>query len=300
MFPMGIAITPDGSRAYIANFAASTVSVIDTTTNQVVGAPIAVGMTPMGIAITPNGSRAYVANFGSSNLSVIATQTNTVAGAPIVVGTQPRSVAITPDQPPKASLKTLPSGLRATLKGDGSSDPDGQVATYSWDFGDGKSATTTTLAVKHTYKKVGEFTARLTLTDNEGCSTAFVFTGQTASCNGSSVASVTRRVATMKLGRLKRNTEDGTAILAVKVPGKGKLKLSGKGVAKQRTAARASSLAKAVKHRGTVKLRIKAKGKAKRKLDRTGRVKVKVKVTFKPKGGDPNTQSKRIKLIERP
>jgi hypothetical protein len=84
------------------------------------------------------------------------------------------------------------------------------------------------------------------------------------------------------------------------VPGKGTLKLSGKGVAKQRPGARASSLAKPVRHKGTVRVRIKAKCKAKRKLDRSGKAKLKIKVTFKPKGGDPNTQSKRIKLIERP
>ena len=55
--PEAIAITPDGSRAYVANglFNSKTVSVIDTATNAVVGAPITVGEGPSGIAITPDG-----------------------------------------------------------------------------------------------------------------------------------------------------------------------------------------------------------------------------------------------------
>jgi hypothetical protein len=47
-----------------------------------------------------------------------------------------------------------------------------------------------------------------------------------------------------------------------------------------------------------VKLRIRAKGKEKRKLNRGGKVKLKGNVTFTPTGGDPNSQSKRTKLIK--
>jgi YVTN family beta-propeller protein len=299
-FPQAIAITPDGSRAYVASVGgANTVSVIDTRTNTTLGIPIPVGDTPRGVAVIPDGSRVYVANGGSSSLSIINTPTNAVIGS-VPAGTAPFGIAITPDQPPKASLKTQAKGLNVTLKGGGSSDPDGKVGTYSFGFGDGRSAQTTAPTAKHTYRKVGEFKVSLTVSDNEGCSTSFVFTGQTASCNGPSTASVTRTVATVKLGKLKRNTRNGSAILAIKVPGKGTLKLSSKGVAKQRPGARASSLAKAIKHKGTVKLRIKAKGKAKRRLDLRGKAKVKIKVTFKPKSGDPNTQTKRVRLVERP
>jgi YVTN family beta-propeller protein len=272
--------------------------VIDTATNQVVGAPITVGTSPFGIAITPDGTRAYVANNSSATVSVIYTATNQVVGAPIPVGSNPDAVAIVPDQPPQASLRTKAKGRKATLKGGASSDPDGQIAAFGFAFGDGKSAQTTTPATKHTYAKVAEFTAGLTLTDNEGCSTTLVFTGQTASCNGSAVAGASRLLAAVKLGKLKRNTEDGTAKLTVKVPGQGRLKLSGKGVVKQRPAAPDSSLAKAVKGKGRVKLRIKAKGKKKRELNRTGKVKLKVKITFRLTGGDRNIQTKKVKLIK--
>src|SRR6516164_9407280 len=60
--PAGVAVTPDGRKAYVANRAVSgTVSVIDTATNAV-SATIAVGSNPVGIAITPDGSKVYVAN----------------------------------------------------------------------------------------------------------------------------------------------------------------------------------------------------------------------------------------------
>ncbi|OQO99005.1 hypothetical protein [Saccharococcus caldoxylosilyticus] len=49
-------MTPDGTRAYVTNYGAGTVSVINTSTNTVIGAPIPVGSpTPFGIAITPSG-----------------------------------------------------------------------------------------------------------------------------------------------------------------------------------------------------------------------------------------------------
>ncbi|WP_153018047.1 hypothetical protein [Saccharococcus caldoxylosilyticus] len=52
---LDVAITPDGTRAYVANVG-NTVSVINTSTNTVIGAPIPVGSpTPFGIAITPSG-----------------------------------------------------------------------------------------------------------------------------------------------------------------------------------------------------------------------------------------------------
>ena len=53
LFPLGgIAITPDGTRAYVTNSNSNTVSVIDTATNTVV-ATVPVGVSPDGIAITP-------------------------------------------------------------------------------------------------------------------------------------------------------------------------------------------------------------------------------------------------------
>ena len=67
----------------------STVSVIATATNKVIGEPITVGNQPNGVAVTPDGSKVYVANRGSNTVSVIATATNMVIDPAITVGIQP-------------------------------------------------------------------------------------------------------------------------------------------------------------------------------------------------------------------
>jgi YVTN family beta-propeller protein len=48
----GVAITPDGSRAYITNAGSMSMSVIDTATNTVT-ATVVVGVNSLGIAISP-------------------------------------------------------------------------------------------------------------------------------------------------------------------------------------------------------------------------------------------------------
>jgi len=62
--PLAVAITPNGSFAYVTNsgwvFGSNSVSVIDTASNTVV-VTIGVGSFPVGVAITPNGAFAYVA-----------------------------------------------------------------------------------------------------------------------------------------------------------------------------------------------------------------------------------------------
>ncbi|MDI9917643.1 YncE family protein [Rhodococcus sp. IEGM 1379] len=71
--PTGVAITPDGTHAYITNRGGNTVSVIDTAhpTNPLT--TITVGTYPTGVAITPDGTRTYITNYGSNTVSVIDT-----------------------------------------------------------------------------------------------------------------------------------------------------------------------------------------------------------------------------------
>lgn len=47
---------------------------------------------------------------------------------------------------------------------------------------------------------------------------------------------------------------------------------------------------------GAVKFLIKAKGKKRKTLNEAGKVKLKPKITFTPTGGDPSTQSTKLKL----
>src|SRR3954453_7280719 len=81
-------------RAYVANNGSNNVTVIDTTTNAVVGTPIPVGAQPNGVGVDPTVHRAYVANQGSNTVTVIDTTTNAVVGAPITVGSHPAGVGI--------------------------------------------------------------------------------------------------------------------------------------------------------------------------------------------------------------
>ena len=48
----------------------------------------------------------------------------------------------------------------------GSSDPDGSIAQYLWEFGDGQSSSDAN--PQHSYSSVGDYTVQLTVTDNEG------------------------------------------------------------------------------------------------------------------------------------
>jgi hypothetical protein len=98
-------------------------------------------------------------------------------------------------------------------------------------------------------------------------------------------------------GKLRRNFHRGTAVLPANVPGPGILSLRGNGVRAQRLGG--ASASKVVAAAGTVRLRIKATGRRLRTLNRTGKSKVRVSVTFTPTGGVPNTQSRRVTLIER-
>jgi YVTN family beta-propeller protein len=101
--PNGVAITPDGTRAYVANQRDGTASVIDTAHNKVV-ATIRVGAGPAGVAIPSDGTNpsmhnapprqplAYVTNFVDNTVSVINTASNKVV-ATIRVGAGPFAVA---------------------------------------------------------------------------------------------------------------------------------------------------------------------------------------------------------------
>ena len=93
--PYKAAVTPDGTKAYVANSTGNSVSVINTSTNAVTST-IAVGSGPTGIAVSPDGTKAYVANGNDNTVSVINTSTNAVT-ATIAVGTSPKSVAVSPD-----------------------------------------------------------------------------------------------------------------------------------------------------------------------------------------------------------
>ncbi len=72
--------------------------------------------------------------------------------------------------PPVASVSANPTSgnipLVVGFDASASSDPDGSIASYSWNFGDGTAGVGAT--AQHTYTKGGNYTATLTVTDNTG------------------------------------------------------------------------------------------------------------------------------------
>ena len=67
---------------------------------------------------------------------------------------------------PTAAFTQSTSGLVASFDASGSSDSDGSIARYSWNFGDG--TTGTGKSTNHTYAAAGTYTVSLTVTDNLG------------------------------------------------------------------------------------------------------------------------------------
>ncbi len=202
----------------------------------------------------------------------------------------PITVAITPDQPPAASL-TVPAGrvrpgVPIALNASASSDSDGSIARYDWSFGDGQSAPNGGAAPMHAYAKPGSYQATVTVTDNEGCSTALLFTGQTASCSGSASASQAQPV----------NVAYPT--VRVRCPAKARPKgcrFKLQAVTKKRKGKAESSIAKSRAKAGhTALVPLKPKAKFRSKLATAGSVLVKETVTI---DGSGRTSHRKLKIV---
>ena len=68
----------------------------------------------------------------------------------------------------EASTQKGEAPLAVQFRGSSSSDVDGMIVSYAWDFGDGSSSTSSNPVVQHTYTAAGAFTARVSVTDNRG------------------------------------------------------------------------------------------------------------------------------------
>jgi YVTN family beta-propeller protein len=92
--PMGLALSPDEQRLYVANGRARTVSVVDLAAGNLV-ADVRVGARPWGIGLTADGKFAYTANGSSNDVSVVDTESLNVV-ATVRVGASPWGIAIGP------------------------------------------------------------------------------------------------------------------------------------------------------------------------------------------------------------
>jgi len=210
--PEGLAISPDGR--WIFN-AAPRVGVMVEVTGSVTGWAIGAdgaltevegfmadeGDRPIGARFAPDGRHLYISNYAKDKVFAFSIsrrgrlrKIQTVDSAGPEPGFQ--AIAILPNLGPVAAFSVQPDAARRPTRFDASasSDPDGRIARYDWDFGDGTSQQTDEPRVHHVYRAAGRYRVRLTVIDNEGCSAHLIFTGQLASCAGSGAAVAARMV----------------------------------------------------------------------------------------------------------
>jgi 6-phosphogluconolactonase (cycloisomerase 2 family) len=194
--PMGIAVTPDRSAVYVGAKAGSAGRVIGFTIGA--GGTLAAGGSwPIAgsrlryLTATPNG-RSLFATGGDAHLFDIGPGA-AIAPKPVpgVALDEPLGVVVSPNQPPIASFAAAGPGVAGTAIGfdaSGAVDPDGTIARYDWDFGDGTILMNGGPTPQHVYAGPGAYNVVLVVTDNEGASTTTIFTGGTALGNGEAAA----------------------------------------------------------------------------------------------------------------
>lgn len=75
-----------------------------------------------------------------------------------------------PNQPPTAFFTASVGALTVNFT-DNSSDPDGTIVSWAWNFGDG--GTSTTQHPSHSYASAGTYTVALTVTDDDGATNTY-------------------------------------------------------------------------------------------------------------------------------
>jgi len=112
----------------------------------------------------------YFADAATGNLMRIGFGDGVVTGSATLVATgsdwRSRALIVPDNRAPTADAVGECSFRDCEFDGTGSTDPDGTIVSYDWDFGDGSTDSGAT--VSHSYEDLGSHTATLTVTDNEG------------------------------------------------------------------------------------------------------------------------------------
>ncbi len=82
------------------------------------------------------------------------------------------------NQPPVAEFNLTVAALNATVNASASSDPDGRIVEYAWDWGDGDNASGVSAA--HSYRAPGDYAVTLRVTDDAGATATATHVAQTS------------------------------------------------------------------------------------------------------------------------
>ncbi|MBG0737867.1 PKD domain-containing protein [Paeniglutamicibacter antarcticus] len=160
----GVVVFVNGTEVGRSNMPAGPVTFntyASSTTNTATAAanPVVIDV-PVSLLVTGTNTIAaeiHLNYHGTANVSFDLTATATTSGG----GGGPVT-----NKSPVAKFTSSVSGLAASVDGSASSDPDGSLASYAWDYGDQTKGTGTTAA--HTYAAAGTYSVTLTVTDNQG------------------------------------------------------------------------------------------------------------------------------------
>lgn len=114
------------------------------------------------------------------------------------------------NQAPVAAFTPSCTGLACTFDGSASSDPDGTLASRTWDFGDGSTGSGATES--HTYASAGSYQVTLTVTDDKGSSSSRTATVVVSAANQAPTAAFTSSVSgsTVSFDAAGSTDADGT------------------------------------------------------------------------------------------
>lgn len=312
--PSGIATAPSGRHAYVGT-AAAAVNTIDVLSDTLVAPTFAQASGTSRVAVTPAGTHLYASDSQGINGTVGAFDalSGTPAGS-VTLQSNPEAMAIVPDQGPTArySKKPGPAGSPTTFDGTGSSDSDGTIARYDWNFGDGTTVADGGPKPSHVYARKGKYTATLTVTDDEGTSTQDVYTGRSLLRNGRSEAadSDTFTVPNFAFTATARRTQRVVRQRGVKVTAgcthvgcdttiSGSITLSkrARSSATRRLKLRSAKLSLTAGTKRTVKLKLSRRSVAKlrRALRQRRKASARVKLSLVDKAGDRASKTLRVR-----